>query len=175
MAAEWYFQSMGEASGPLTAADLKQKVLTGHILEDTLVRRGASGRWLPAYQVQGLFPQGSVSSAYPEQTLSPPPFPHPSAITRVGMCSSQTVSSPHQPRDSGLLSLRTATLVAIVGLTIGFLLAVYCFWCNLQQIRGAENYGELALSMSKWLLKDVLLFGSLLVFLFVLHSKQRRS
>ena len=53
---EWYFQSMGQELGPFSAAELKTKVDGGQIQPDTMVRRGAEGKWLFAERVKGLLP-----------------------------------------------------------------------------------------------------------------------
>ncbi len=68
MAKPWYFQVMGAEIGPLTPAELKEKVQMGQIQPDTLVRSGTDGKWIPADRWKGLLPSK-------EDTPDPPPTP----------------------------------------------------------------------------------------------------
>ncbi len=54
MAKEWYFQVMGSELGPVSSAELKQRVLRGQIQADTLVRAAPDGKWQSADRVKGL-------------------------------------------------------------------------------------------------------------------------
>jgi hypothetical protein len=56
MAKPWYFQMMGAEIGPLTAAELRDRVKLGQIQPDTLVRSGKDGKWIPADRWKGLLP-----------------------------------------------------------------------------------------------------------------------
>ena len=66
MSMQWYFQVMGAEFGPLTSAELKEKVQIGQIQPDTLVRSGQDGKWIPADRWKGLLPAK-------EDTPEPPP------------------------------------------------------------------------------------------------------
>ena len=68
MAKPWYFQVMGAEIGPVTSAELKEKVQMGQIQPDTLIRSGQDGKWLPADRWKGLLPAK-------EETPDPPPAP----------------------------------------------------------------------------------------------------
>ena len=68
MAKPWYFQVMGAEIGPLTSAELKEKVQIGQIQPDTLVRSGQDGKWIPADRWKGLLPTK-------EQKPEPTPLP----------------------------------------------------------------------------------------------------
>ena len=68
MAKPWYFQMMGAEIGPLTSAELKEKVQLGQIQPDTLIRSGQDGKWIPADRWKGLLPAK-------EETPDPPPAP----------------------------------------------------------------------------------------------------
>ena len=68
MAKPWYFQVMGAEIGPLTSAELKEKVQIGQIQPETLVRSGQDGKWIPADRWKGLLPPK-------EETPDPPPAP----------------------------------------------------------------------------------------------------
>lgn len=58
MSALWYCQLMGETIGPLTAAELRTKARAREIVEESLVRKGRDGKWVPAWCVEGLFDDG---------------------------------------------------------------------------------------------------------------------
>lgn len=62
---EWYFQAMGQELGPFSVAELKSKVDSGQIQADTMVRRGADGKWLFAERVKGLLPAKPVAEPEP--------------------------------------------------------------------------------------------------------------
>ncbi len=68
MAKPWYFQVMGSEVGPLTSAELMEKVQIGQIQPDTLVRSGKDGKWVPADRWKGLLPSK-------EEKSEPPPAP----------------------------------------------------------------------------------------------------
>ena len=55
MAAEWFCQAAGHRYGPITSGELRRLADTGIVTPDTLVRKGADGRWVRAEKVQGLF------------------------------------------------------------------------------------------------------------------------
>lgn len=73
MATEWYYQVMGETLGPLSSAQLREKTLSGEIIPDTWVRKGAQGKWVAADHVKGLFGQSQVR-----------PPPKPPSVERAG-------------------------------------------------------------------------------------------
>ncbi len=53
MATEWYYQIMNDVIGPLTSSQLIDRVRSGQVKEDTLIRKDDS-QWVPARQVNGL-------------------------------------------------------------------------------------------------------------------------
>ncbi len=55
MTNEWYYQVMGEIRGPVSAPELKKRSGTNEISEDTLIKKGEDGTWVPARTVKGLF------------------------------------------------------------------------------------------------------------------------
>jgi hypothetical protein len=55
MEAEWYYQVMGTVIGPLTADEIRWHAVEGRLADDTLVRKGATGHWVTADRVKGLF------------------------------------------------------------------------------------------------------------------------
>ena len=52
--AEWHCEIMGNVIGPLTPAELLEKVRTGEITFDTKIRKDDS-QWVPANEVGDLF------------------------------------------------------------------------------------------------------------------------
>ncbi len=54
MSKQWYFQVMGAEVGPLSPAELADKVKRGQIQADTQVRKGADGKWMAADRIKGL-------------------------------------------------------------------------------------------------------------------------
>ncbi|QDU59452.1 hypothetical protein Pan216_02800 [Planctomycetes bacterium Pan216] len=54
MASRWYFVEDGEERGPMTSRAMRRLAIEGVIDEETLVRKGKEGRWVPARRVRGL-------------------------------------------------------------------------------------------------------------------------
>ena len=71
MAAEWFYQVMGQELGPVGSAELRRLADTGIVEPDMLVRKGVAGRWVWAREVQGLF----------KRSDSPPPLRSKTAIS----------------------------------------------------------------------------------------------
>ena len=65
MATQWYLKSLAGVEGPISSAELLQKVKQREITADTLIRKGDS-KWTPAMQVNGLF-----DAAFPERASAP--------------------------------------------------------------------------------------------------------
>ena len=61
----WYYEVEGEAQGPLTAAELKERAKSGQLAPNRLIRKGEEGNWFPAGQVKGLFPKAGPSPPSP--------------------------------------------------------------------------------------------------------------
>lgn len=55
MSGEWYYQLMGETTGPITQAKLIAVAAEGRLDRETLVRKGKDGSWKMAVEVGGLF------------------------------------------------------------------------------------------------------------------------
>lgn len=66
MAKEWFFQVMGSEIGPVSSAELKQRVQRGQIQPDTLVRAAPDGKWQSADRIKGLIDPPAAA---------PPPAP----------------------------------------------------------------------------------------------------
>jgi hypothetical protein len=79
MAKPWYFQMMGAEIGPLTPAELMDRVKLGQVQPDTLVRSGSDGKWIPADRWKGLLPSKEV-----EVEPAPAPAKESSEPTSLG-------------------------------------------------------------------------------------------
>ena len=75
MSKQWYYEVMGTVIGPLTAVELKQRVLKGQVQADTPVRMGADGRWQAADRVKGLMDRtdAPATAAAPKPVSAPAP------------------------------------------------------------------------------------------------------
>lgn len=60
MAKQYYYQIFGEAFGPVSGNELRNKALDGIILPVTLIRAD-DGNWIPAARVKNLFPTDESS------------------------------------------------------------------------------------------------------------------
>lgn len=90
MAKPWFIQVMGSEIGPLTPAELADKVKRGQIEPDTLVRAGPDGKWLPASRVKGLL---DLAAPPPELPPAPPPRVVKSGVPKESL-SETTAAAP---------------------------------------------------------------------------------
>lgn len=105
MAKPWYFQVMGAEIGPLTSAELKEKVQLGQIEPDTLVRSGTDGKWIPADRWKGLLspkedtpePTPALAKESPEAT---------SSKTESGTAASKAATIPIDDEDDPLYHMK---------------------------------------------------------------------
>jgi S1-C subfamily serine protease len=80
MAAQWFYQIMGEQFGPVEPEELRRLAAGGVIGPGTLVRQGGDGQWILAEYLRGLFAQSAAAVQSPgswrevKSTLSPPPL-----------------------------------------------------------------------------------------------------
>jgi hypothetical protein len=102
MAKQWYYEIMGTAIGPVTSADLKQKVQQGVILPETPVRMGTDGKWQTASRVKGLLDSPEVPSPAPPKATAAKGAPGKSATIPLaagsgGATPTVAASSPAAP------------------------------------------------------------------------------
>ena len=71
MAEGWYSQVNGQVRGQLTYQQLKQLADAGVVQRETLVRIGASGKWVQAWNVKGVIapPQPTTQTAADEDSV----------------------------------------------------------------------------------------------------------
>ena len=86
----WYCQVMGEETGPLSSAELKELAATGFLTPDVPVRKGVAGNWVPASRVKGLFPQASQAPGQGKRGSPPASKEAVKPTVKVG---------PHAPAD----------------------------------------------------------------------------
>ncbi len=134
MAHEWFVQHGGKQHGPLNSATLKKLAAEGKISPTTQVRLGATGAWVPASRVQGLFaaPTKPASAPSPPPELppaAPPPIAPPVArpmgtpVPRPALGSFIPQAKPAPPAAHPI----AAKLIGAVALVLGTL-ALSVFW-----------------------------------------------
>ena len=62
MATEWFCKIMGERLGPMSAEELVAVARWGRLNRDDVVRKGATGTWVRAEMVDGLFESASPAA-----------------------------------------------------------------------------------------------------------------
>jgi hypothetical protein len=84
MAIQWFYQRGGRPSEPVDLTDLHRLVEAGIVRPNTLVRQGASGRWVRAENVQGLFQQSTPAPSSSPGASPPGPPPPPLPVPESG-------------------------------------------------------------------------------------------
>ena len=101
MAHAWFIKINNAELGPLTTEKLKQLAQQGKVTRETFVKQGASGTWLRAGNVTGLFPMAASAStpattAPLPKTDSPPAIPSAKSAIVLPRAVSQDASPPHK-------------------------------------------------------------------------------
>ncbi len=98
--AGWYCQVMGEETGPLSSAQLKELAASGFLTPHVPVRKGVNGSWVPASRVRGLFPGASQAPAEGKAGLpaAPRPDSKPSSTSDPHAKRAKASASPAPPR-----------------------------------------------------------------------------
>lgn len=86
--AEWYFVENGAQAGPVSAAELQQKVASGQITPDTLVWKDGMADWVGLSAVLEL-----QSPAPPAPSAAPTPLPPP-AVSSGPVGTAQSTAQP---------------------------------------------------------------------------------
>jgi hypothetical protein len=72
----WYCEVLGERTGPLSSAQLRELAASGFLTPDVPVRKGIEGNWVPASRVRGLFVEASAAKQeVPSPQAEPPSRP----------------------------------------------------------------------------------------------------
>jgi len=158
MADEWHILSKGQIIGPVSGSDLIALARSGKIQRDSRVRRGLDGEWVEAHRVRGLFgtqPHGQNEAL---KAVSPPV---------------ELDDRRHRGTGAGS-TLRTATLVCLGGVVLALLLRLGLFIHALIRVLDYPSDFRVRqlLEITAYTLADALPAACLLVFLWVLRSKQ---
>ena len=113
MSEQWYCSIGGQETGPLSAQQLKALASQGRLSPENLVRSGASGGWVPAKRIRGLFSVAgqAVDESHPSAPPPPPrstiPAPPPPALSPAHHgtpppCPPPQVTPPPVASSSGL-------------------------------------------------------------------------
>ena len=84
MATEWFYQSSGRQSPPVDSRELRRLAEAGIVRPDTLIRQGASGRWVRAEHVRGLFQPSTPAPSPSLGACLPGPPPPPAPVPECG-------------------------------------------------------------------------------------------
>jgi hypothetical protein len=87
---EWYVMTDGRTYGPMSSAMLKRLADEGDVTVDSLVRRGAAGKWTPAYRVKGLDLSVGPAQRCPPAPRQEPSIPIPDSLNCPHCGSDQT-------------------------------------------------------------------------------------
>ena len=116
MAAEWFVRIADVEHGPISSEALKQLAFEGQVTSELSVKKGASGNWVPAGRVKGLF-------ASTTDQISPPPMPQarppmPKVTTVVPSVAEAPASSPRFSLDTYQIVLLSVGAVCLLVLAI---------------------------------------------------------
>lgn len=112
----WYYQWAGETIGPVAPSELKQAAEDGKIIRETLIKRGAQGKWVPATHVKGL----PLTS---HQHAAPPPIRKTEAPSRLPE-GEQNGLQTKRPRRVVVIFAAVAAVVVSLAVVIGIAVAV---------------------------------------------------
>ena len=121
MANDWFVKINNAERGPLSPEALKQLAVEGKVTPDSFLKKGASGTWLRASHVKGLFPMAAgqpvAATAQPSpKPVSPPwvppakreypaapdkPIPPPSAVVKQNRQAIDECLVPEACRQTG--------------------------------------------------------------------------
>ncbi|MHB8899144.1 MAG: trypsin-like peptidase domain-containing protein [Thermoguttaceae bacterium] len=87
MAADLFYQTAGQQSGPVDSRELRRLAEAGIVRPDTLVRQGTSNPWVRAERVQGLFQGSTPTPSLSLVASAPPPPPVPESGEAVNEAS----------------------------------------------------------------------------------------
>lgn len=155
----WYFMTQGKKRGPVDVARLKYLVLNGGLLPTDVVWREGLSEWIPATQVEGLFPETAPQPQPDEhfqdesvsQSLSvteSDSAPHGPAVVTT----SQVLRFNTSPATGMSRSVRAGIVAgAIVITAIVVYLVAFPDWenANKQQLRSLKSQAQALVSSGK--------------------------
>lgn len=126
----WYYQIGGKEAGPAIVSRLRQMAREGTLAADDLVRKGRTGEWVPAGNVNEIHARARSESV----SVQPEPETHPIPIQRSSWLNDLRISL--QYAISGALGsvvdrlslIRTVAGYVILGATLFFLMGTMLKW-----------------------------------------------
>ena len=93
MSSEWYYGHDGERHGPVPLADLKQLAASNQLEPTDLVWTSGMPDWLPAKDIEDLFPQQELAHEPAAEPLPP--------VTAPAISSARSATTPSNSRPLG--------------------------------------------------------------------------
>lgn len=116
MATEWFLRMAEGERGPISSEALKQLALEGQVTPESSVKKGASGNWVPASRVKGLFASTTDQISRPPMPQARPPMPK--VTTVVPSVAEAPASSPRFSLDTYQIVLLSIGAACLLVLTI---------------------------------------------------------
>lgn len=140
--ADWFYGKDNTQHGPISDADIRQKITTGEIDQSTIIWREGMSDWLPLNQVPEFAPTSAPTSAPTTNPVAPQPgaaSPYTAPQTNAGL---PPYSGPVAPTDGlsiaalvcGIISLVACYVWALFGIP-----AVICGHMSLKKIKTAHT------------------------------------
>jgi general secretion pathway protein G len=143
--AEWHYRVTGRTFGPFSDQQLKERAASGEVTEDTEVRKGADGEWMPAWRVKGLFGEGETPAEPSGQSgvvdagaVAPPIHEQPPSVPEQA-----AQAEPSLKQGSGFkLGCLVAVVVVVLTVPVGVILlgVAGVYFANL----GTSAYADIA-------------------------------
>ncbi|MBC7782518.1 MAG: CD225/dispanin family protein [Burkholderiales bacterium] len=119
MADQWYYAHGGQQLGPVTIAELRQKIVWGEIQPQALVWTEGMATWQAAHTVAGLAtpaPQTTQSPQSPQPPGMPPAYAAPPGASPYQPLSYQGAAPPNYLVQSILVTICCCLPFGIVGI-----------------------------------------------------------
>jgi hypothetical protein len=177
MTSEWFVRINNVERGPISSETLKHLAMDGKVMPKTPIRKGASGDWVPAGRVKGLFDR--VSHELPQQPGSqnqPPPLrvpvatPLPNIPQPAPQHSTAILSVKRSPshigptvpavesKDEGFSSATLIVMWSTVAVfALGSVVFLAWFSCSQQQAKilaANDRISEAVATANKWIVSN---------------------
>ena len=133
----WFYGKNGEQHGPIEADDIRNRLRSGELSNETLVWREGMSQWSPLGEILELrepVPPGGVApeqvpSMAPAAEVTPVPasFPAPNPISSPSPTSSSLAHSRSAPRAPQLVAPVQQNSMALISMILG-VVSVLCGW-----------------------------------------------
>jgi hypothetical protein len=129
----WYFTPDGKKKvGPISSANLRELAASGVVQRAHMVLKLGTERWVPAFKVHGLFPEGTIVEGSlivrPNQPAAPPAESSPSR---------ELVPAPRAPAEDSLEEVGAEELPEV--LPVGASDTAPCPFCSEQVLASAKK------------------------------------